>query len=112
LEIGFTHHQGSFLTLTNEGEVKVQGQATEEAVRSGQRQLKTDKPVIGKDARPTLKWPKLRSVSRDVASSIVVLIACATVLFYGDESMVSIMIDPVLAIFSVAIISFTSYPFS
>jgi len=78
LEIGFTHHQGSFLTLTNEGEVKVQGQATEEAVRSGQRQLKTDKPVIGKDARPTLKWPKLRSVSRDVASKVEFMIECSS----------------------------------
>lgn len=109
---GFTHHQGSFLTLTDEGNVKIQGEATEEAVRSGLRRLETEKSSSpGAEFRSKRKWPKLRSVFRDVASSVIVLIACAVVHIYGEESMVSVMIDPVLAITSVAIISYMSHPF-
>jgi len=109
---GFTHHQGSFLTLTDGGDVKIQGQATEEAVRSGLRRLETDKEVVDTGIKSTRKWPKLRSVFRDISSSVLVLVACAIVYVYGEDSMVSVMIDPFLAILSVAILSFTSYPFS
>jgi len=108
---GFTHHQGSFLTLTDGGDVKIQGQATEEAVRSGLRRLETDKEVVDTGIKSTRKWPKLRSVFRDISSSVLVLVACAIVYVYGEDSMVSVMIDPFLAILSVAILSFTSYPF-
>ena len=68
--IGFTHHQGSFLTLTDGGDVKIQGQATEEAVRSGLRRLETDKEVVDTGIKSTRKWPKLRSVFRDISSKI------------------------------------------
>jgi len=109
---GYTHHQGSFLTLTPEGDVKIHVEATEEALRCGLRRMETVKPVEGADTRSTRKWPKFRSVFRDTISLVIVLIASVVVHLYGEESMVSVMIDPVLAILSVAILSYTSYPFS
>lgn len=57
------------MTLTDEGNVKIQGEATEEAVRSGLRRLETEKSSSpGAEFRSKRKWPKLRSVFRDVAS--------------------------------------------
>lgn len=57
------------MTLTDEGNVKIQGEATEEAVRSGLRRLETEKSSSpGAEFRSKRKWPKLRSVLRDVAS--------------------------------------------
>ena len=91
IDLGYTHHQGSFLALTPRGDVFIQNQAaSEEAVRLGLRRLATtterssDCTAIQqfsieetenslddktKDVRMSQKWPTLGSVFRDVSSN-------------------------------------------
>ncbi|EFX86106.1 hypothetical protein DAPPUDRAFT_313112 [Daphnia pulex] len=137
---GFTHHQGSFLALTPGGDVVVQhGVATEDAVCRGLRRLATternecsggkpqdiedtevdgmmpqiepsDAKVKGVIARVSQRWPTMYSVFRDNASTVIALISAAVV-YENGESLISLLIDPILSIVSVAILAITSYPF-
>ncbi|XP_042229253.1 zinc transporter 1-like isoform X2 [Homarus americanus] len=106
---GYTHHQGCFLEMRDSGSVWVGRQLTQEAVQAGRRMLSSSNLKAGK-ARPQRTHQVIKEVLRDNCG-LVVVVLCAAVVHWDNGGTVALYIDPALAVTSVALLMWFSYPY-
>ncbi|KAK7079326.1 hypothetical protein SK128_021130 [Halocaridina rubra] len=106
---GYTHHQGCFLELRGSGDVWVGNQLTQEAVQTGRRMLSSGNLNAG-SVKPPRTRERLREVMRDI-SGLVLVILCAAVVKWDNGETIALYIDPALALTSVFILMWLSYPY-
>ncbi|CAH1159883.1 unnamed protein product [Phaedon cochleariae] len=105
---GYTFHQGSFLYVTESGDVVLSKVVVDQTVQRGARRLSRSKTI-----HPTALPPKQRQgiweMTRDVHGCILVII-CALLIFFTDKN-VAKYIDPIISLISAASIMVLSYPY-
>lgn len=92
---GFTFHQGSFLYVTESGDVMLN-----KVVVNGK----------SKQITPTRKRQGLWEITRDVIGALLVIVCSLTVIFI--EPSFAKFVDPAIALVSSTAIMFLSYPYS
>uniref|UniRef100_A0A6A7G086 Zinc transporter protein DDB_G0269332 n=1 Tax=Hirondellea gigas TaxID=1518452 RepID=A0A6A7G086_9CRUS len=108
---GYTQHQGSFLEVRVSGDVFVRKQVTQDSLQKG---LKTLSARNCKSRTACPDTATLREGYKDILRDIVGLllaILCASIVMRSDTSLVSFYIDPAIAVVSVVILTWLSYPF-
>lgn len=104
---GFTFHQGSFLYVTESGDVVLDRVVTHDSVHKGQRRLSSTKR---QQIKPQYRQRQgCREMMRDVIGSVFVII-CGLATFL-TESHVAKFVDPLLAILSSTMLMYFSYPY-
>ncbi|KAF2369064.1 Cation efflux protein [Trinorchestia longiramus] len=110
---GYTQHQGSFCELRGSGEVFINKQVKEDSLQRGQRTLSArnqkTSPPTGCPDRATRRQG-YRDVLRDITGILLALL-CAVVVFFHPDSLVSYYLDSLLAVCSVTVLMWLSYPF-
>uniref|UniRef100_A0A6P7H0N1 Zinc/cadmium resistance protein isoform X1 n=2 Tax=Diabrotica virgifera virgifera TaxID=50390 RepID=A0A6P7H0N1_DIAVI len=105
---GYTFHQGSFLYVTESGNVVLSKIVVDQSLQQGARRLsrsKTIHPMIGHQKQRQGFW----EMARDVNGCILVVI-CALLVYFTDKDTAK-YIDPIMAIISSTLIMFLSYPY-
>ncbi|XP_018021910.1 probable zinc transporter protein DDB_G0269332 [Hyalella azteca] len=111
---GYTQHQGSFCELRGSGDVYISKQVREDSLQRGQRTLSARNQrarTAGCPDSATLRQG-YRDVLRDI-SGIMIALLCAVVLVLQEheDSLLSYYMDPLLAVVSVTVLMWLSYPF-
>lgn len=100
---GYTYHQGSFLQLTEDGNVYI----LDKVVTDGR------KISDSKDSKVESKSQKIHELSRDVCSGVVVIVCSTIIVCFKDVQSVGVrLVDPVLSLVSITILLWLSYPYS
>ncbi|GJQ86180.1 hypothetical protein Trydic_g12450 [Trypoxylus dichotomus] len=103
---GFTFHQGSFLHVTESGDVVLDKVVTDDSIRKGERRLSRTRTV------PTPQYRQRQGcweIVRDCIGCVFVVI-CALLVYFTDKD-VAKFIDPVLSMVSATILLILSYPY-
>ncbi|KAJ8967961.1 hypothetical protein NQ317_016682 [Molorchus minor] len=106
---GYTSHQGSFLYVTEGGDVILNKVVVNESVRGGERSLSRIKHIHS-TIFPPKKRQGLWEMTRDINGNILVII-CALIIFFTDTE-VAKYVDPVMSLISVIMIMILSYPYT
>ncbi|XP_042868351.1 cation diffusion facilitator family protein 1-like [Penaeus japonicus] len=106
---GYTHHQGCFLEMRPSGGVWVGRQVTQEAVQAGRRTLSSMNLKAGA-AKPSRTRQGVLEIFRDICGVVLVMV-CATVVYWDNGGTIALYIDPALAVTSAAILMWFSYPY-
>lgn len=105
---GYTFHQGSFLYVTESGDVVLNKVVVNESVQRGERRLSRTKNI-----HSTILPPRHRQglweMIRDINGCILVII-CALLIFFTEKD-VAKYIDPVISLISVTVIMILSFPY-
>ncbi|KAJ8919610.1 hypothetical protein NQ315_002232 [Exocentrus adspersus] len=105
---GYTFHQGSFLYVTESGDVVLNKVMVNESIKRGERRLSRSKTI-----HPTVQPPKQRQgvweMTRDINGCILVII-CSLLIFFADKDYAK-YIDPIMSLVSVTFIMVLSYPY-
>ncbi|RZF48982.1 hypothetical protein LSTR_LSTR012465 [Laodelphax striatellus] len=104
---GYTYHQGSFLHVTESGEVVLES-VSDKSVAYGQRRLSAQT----RKAHVPLQPPKRQGVwetTRDIVGCVIVLL-CSVIVYLTDKS-VAKYVDPILSIVSALLLLYFSYPY-
>ncbi|XP_973626.3 calcium/manganese antiporter SLC30A10 isoform X1 [Tribolium castaneum] len=102
---GYTFHQGSFLYVTESGDVVLDRVVVPDLVKQGGRRLSR--------TRPTPPLPKRQrqgflEMCRDVIGCVFVII-CALIVYFTDKHIAK-YVDPILSLVSAGSLLFLSYP--
>ncbi|XP_018560894.1 zinc/cadmium resistance protein [Anoplophora glabripennis] len=105
---GYTFHQGSFLYVTESGDVVLNKVVVNDSIRRGERRLSRTKNI-----HSTILPPKKRQgvweMTRDINGCVLVII-CSLMIFFTDKDIAK-YIDPLMSLVSVTIIMVLSYPY-
>ncbi|XP_077284695.1 zinc transporter 77C [Arctopsyche grandis] len=105
---GYTFHQGSFLHVTESGDVVLDSVATVESVRQGQRGLSRSRRSI--QVKPKLHERQgIVEITRDMTSCLFVIV-CSLIIYFVNPD-VAKYLDPALAILSALILLALTYPY-
>ncbi|XP_017781074.1 PREDICTED: zinc transporter 1 isoform X2 [Nicrophorus vespilloides] len=108
---GYTFHQGSFLFVTESGDVILNRVVTNESVSRGERRLSRTKnmPVPVGVNPPTRQRQGFLEMVRDIIGCIFVIITGLAT--YFSEQSVAKYVDPLLSITSAVVLMWLSYPY-
>lgn len=99
---GYTYHQGSFLHLSDDGNVYIL-----DRMHDNGRKISDAKP------RTSRKSQKLHQLSRDTCSAFFVIVCSIIIVFCQDkDALVVKIVDPAFSIISIAVLLGLSYPYS
>ncbi|KAJ8950881.1 hypothetical protein NQ318_011179 [Aromia moschata] len=105
---GYTFHQGSFLYVTESGDVVLNKVVVNESVQRGEKRLFRSRTI-----QTTISPPKQRQglweMARDINGCVLVII-CALIIFFTDKEIAK-YVDPVISLISVTFIMILSYPY-
>ncbi|XP_057661443.1 uncharacterized protein LOC130897001 isoform X1 [Diorhabda carinulata] len=105
---GYTFHQGSFLYVTESGNVVLSKVVVDQSLQQGARRLSRSKTI-----HPNVINHKQRQgfweMTRDVNGCILVVI-CALMVYFSDKNTAK-YIDPILSLISSTVTMFLSYPY-
>lgn len=104
---GYTYHQGSFLHVTEDGNVVLES-VNENSVSYGQRRLSSQTRRVHVPLQPP-KRQGIRETFRDIIGCLFVIV-CATVVYCTDRN-VAKYIDPIISIVSAILLLLFSYPY-
>jgi len=110
---GYTFHQGSFLSINQQGNVVLSTIISgEKSVTRGAKRLSRDKGSSQPPTASTMdvkKRQSKRELCRDMCSSVFVIV-CAIMVYFSEEEE-SKYIDPIMSIISCIVLLYLSYPF-
>ncbi|XP_050299318.1 zinc transporter 1 [Anthonomus grandis grandis] len=106
---GFTFHQGSFLYVTETGDVVLNKIVVNDSVKMGARRLSRTGRIF---SSPPNKRQGIWEMIRDIIGCTVVIICSIAVIFTDKEHPeISKYIDPMFSLLSATCIMFLSYPY-
>ncbi|CRK92631.1 CLUMA_CG006173, isoform A [Clunio marinus] len=98
---GYTYHQGSFLQLSEDGNVFI----LDRVVTDGRK-------ISDSKAKIEQKSQKVHELSRDVCSAVIVIICSVIIVFCKEkESIFARLVDPILSLVSIGVLLVLSYPY-
>ncbi|CAG9761872.1 unnamed protein product [Ceutorhynchus assimilis] len=103
---GYTFHQGSFLYVTESGDVVLNKIVVNDSVRKGARRLSRTRQIF---SSPPKKRQGLWEMTRDVIGCALVIVCAILVIFTEPE--VAKFIDPLISLVSATFIMSLSYPY-
>ncbi|KAK6626018.1 hypothetical protein RUM43_006322 [Polyplax serrata] len=106
---GYTFHQGSYLHVTENGEVVLERAVTVDSLRKGQRRLSSQ------SRRTTLTYSPpqrqgIREMIRDIIGCIYVIL-CGLVVYFTTGHQFAKYLDPLISIVSATSLLSLSYPY-
>lgn len=119
---GYTYHQGSFLHLTADGNVYILDRVVTDGRKiSDSNEAKTDRKSqkiheLSRDVCSELKAEKFLSLdllALSISGCFIVILCSSIIVFCKDNQSASVrLVDPLLALVSIAILMSLSYPYS
>ncbi|XP_022918718.2 proton-coupled zinc antiporter SLC30A1 isoform X1 [Onthophagus taurus] len=103
---GYTFHQGSFLYVTESGDVVLDKVVTGDSIKQGGRRLSRTRTVPPPQRR---ERQSCREILRDITCSIIVILC--SIIIYFTEAHIAKFIDPILAVVSSIIVLVLSFPY-
>ncbi|XP_060530719.1 uncharacterized protein LOC132704621 [Cylas formicarius] len=103
---GYTFHQGSFLYVTESGDVILNKVVVNESVQRGQRRLSRTRNIY---SSPPRNRQGLWEMARDIAGCFFVMVGSVAVIFTDKE--IAKYIDPALSLLSATAIMVLSVPY-
>lgn len=103
---GYTFHQGSFLYVTESGDVVLNKVVVNDSVRKGARRLSRTRHIF---SSPPKKRQGLWEATRDIIGCAVVM-TCSVIILFTDPY-VAKFVDPILSVVSATCIMILSYPY-
>ncbi|KAJ8941396.1 hypothetical protein NQ314_010396 [Rhamnusium bicolor] len=105
---GYTFHQGSFLYVTESGDVILNKVVVNESIQRGERRLSRTKNIHS-TILPPRRRQGLWEMTRDINGCVLVII-CALLIFFTEKD-VAKYIDPIISLIAVTFIMILSYPY-
>ncbi|KAL1489795.1 hypothetical protein ABEB36_013728 [Hypothenemus hampei] len=103
---GYTFHQGSFLYVTENGDVVLNKVVVNNSIMQGDKRLSRSRQILATDSR---KRQSLWEMTRDVIGSALVIGCSIIVLFIDPE--IAKFVDPIISLISSTCIMVLSYPY-
>ncbi|KAJ3643951.1 hypothetical protein Zmor_011164 [Zophobas morio] len=102
---GYTFHQGSFLYVTESGDVILDRVVVPDVVKQGGRRLSRTRKI---PPPPKKQRQGFLEMCRDIIGCVYVII-CALIVYFTDKN-VAKYVDPLMSVVSAASLMFLSYP--
>ncbi|XP_076273644.1 zinc transporter 77C [Rhynchophorus ferrugineus] len=103
---GYTFHQGSFLYVTESGDVVLNKIVVNDSVRKGGRRLSRTRNIF---SSPPKKRQGLWETTRDIIGCVLVMI-CSLIVMFTDPQTAK-YVDPIISLISATCIMTLSYPY-